>query len=338
MRRLNLRKAAKAPITFGAALLGPQKRGPGQQRLWILTYHRVLPADDPRHALEEPGMVVSPATLANQLDIVGKLFTVTHLGDWLRRRQQGKPLPERACAITFDDGWRDNYEFALPVLRAAEVPATVFVATEMLGTRQQFWPNRLANALMKQEKQEPSLALDWLRPLVPFPLNERPDQAQLTRIIAYCKQRDDQWIEEQLARTEEILGCGHHPKDKPDLMSWEELREMTTGGLVTVGSHTCTHRRLNSSLDDKILHNEIVESSRQIAERLGQPPSLFCYPNGDADSRARQLVAQHYEGAVTTRRGINASDVNPYSLSRIGIDEQGCGTPLRLRARLSGWL
>ncbi len=79
-------------------------------------------------------MIVTPDSFRQQLRIIKQLFTVMPLSEWSRRQAEGKPLPQRACAITFDDGWRDNFEYALPILQQEQTPATVFAVAGMIGT------------------------------------------------------------------------------------------------------------------------------------------------------------------------------------------------------------
>src|SRR5262245_47823275 len=95
--------------------------------LLVLTYHRVLPASHPDRAVEQPGMYVAPETLAMHLRVLKRNFELIHLSEWLQRASSGRQLPKRACCISFDDGWRDNFEFGYPVLRDANVPATIFL-------------------------------------------------------------------------------------------------------------------------------------------------------------------------------------------------------------------
>lgn len=332
-----LKRLLKAPAIGAAALFGPHRQTllPGtDDRLWVLMYHRVLPADDPRHAAEEPGMVVTPATLQLHLRLLKRFFTVMTLEEWLTRRTKQQSLPKRACAITFDDGWLDNYEYAAPILAAEGVPATIFAVSEMLGTARRFWPNRLADLTARLDEPGVQDAMAWLQPLTT--VTAPPDQEQLAKLILRCKERSDAWLTAQLDRAEAAVGSTSPAK--PPLMSYEQLRELVADGIFNVGSHTCNHFRLLPALEDAVLEREIVASKRQLEEQLGRPVNLFCYPNGDADPRATRLVKEHYLGAVTTRRGINTSAASSVELARIGLHDDGSRSSLEFQARLSAWL
>jgi peptidoglycan/xylan/chitin deacetylase (PgdA/CDA1 family) len=334
----SLRAAAKLPLLTAGWLLGPQRWGGGTTpQLWILMYHRVLPAADPRFGAEEPGMVVTPETLDLHLQIAKQRFTLISLEEWITRRDAGHALPRRACAITFDDGWLDNYEYALPVLERHQVPATIFVVAEMLGSQRRFWPNRLTALLAQADVPEVRSALSWLTPLLTSPVTCRPDRERLATIVGTCKQQSDDWLNARLDEAEQRIGEVRHRGEKPSLMNWEQLTRMQASGLVSVGSHTCNHYRLLPQLHSETLQREIISSKTIIEERLGKPATLFCFPNGDADHRARALVAQHYRAAVTTQRGINSATSDAHQLKRIALHEDGSHTAMRFEARLSAW-
>ncbi|MEX1034286.1 MAG: polysaccharide deacetylase family protein, partial [Cellvibrionaceae bacterium] len=150
----------QASLDYAAYLFGTHKRTPKQPALWILMYHRILPKTDPRYAAEEPGMVVEPHTFEMHLEVLQRHFTLIPLGEWLSRRRNGQSLPPKSCALTFDDGWTDNYEYAFPILKRYKAPATLFAVSHMIGTNEMFWPNRLA--LLLRQPREYLTTLPWL--------------------------------------------------------------------------------------------------------------------------------------------------------------------------------
>ena len=331
-----IKRMLKTSAQHLAATVGRQRWPGGKPRLWVLMYHRVLPASDPRFAEEEPGMVVTPETFRLHLQIAAECFELMPLSAWLQRREAGQTLPAKACAITFDDGWRDNYEFALPVLRETQTPATLFAVAEMIGTNRQFWPNRIATLLTRHRRallERPDA--DWLADALRRHA-EQSEREQLAAVIAACKAMGDEAIEHRLDRLEQALPSFAAPA--PALADWQQLREMASTGLVEIGSHTSNHRRLLPTLDAATLSHEIVASKSTLENNLDAPVELFCYPNGDVSPGALQLVREHYRLAVTTRRGINHAATPAHELQRIGMHEDATRTRTSTLARLSGLL
>lgn len=332
-----VRRILKETLRRGAALAGPHRWPSQRPRLWVLMYHRILPNDDPRTTSEEPGMVVTPETLRRHLEWLASSFEIVHLVDWIDRARSGRTLPPRACAITFDDGWRDNFQFAFPILREASTPATVFAVSHMIGTQESFWPNRLANLLRDPRLRESGTTLAQRLPsFVALPKDRPPIGAELSTIISEAKSLTEMEILGLVTEAEVLLGSEQSPERS--LMNWEELTTMIGSGLVDVGSHTCHHTRLTNSTPVETTCREILESKRLLEDRLGRPVRLFCYPNGDVSKKGHDLVREHYDAAVTTRRFINTLATPRFGLGRIGLHEDISRQETAFFARLSGWL
>ncbi|MDB6063067.1 MAG: putative xylanase/chitin deacetylase [Verrucomicrobiaceae bacterium] len=334
---LRIKNAVKAPLHFLADQLGPHRYSTRKNQLWVLMYHRILPVHDPRYRTEEPGMIVTPESFRQQLRIIKQLFAVMPLSEWTQRRASNQPLPARACAITFDDGWRDNFEFALPALQAEQLPATVFAVSDMIGTKQQFWPNRLSRLLALADIDRQALrSFDWLQAFTTYQTSGVHSREAIAALINECKRLSDPQLRTNLDAMEADTGLASLPE--PSLMNWSEVRQMQATGLVEIGSHTCHHTRLVKGLPEKTLHAEIVDSRSKLEAQLEKPVTLFCYPNGDFSAAAAKLVSENYAAAVTTQSGINALPASTHQLHRIGIHEDVSNTPTRFRARLSGWI
>lgn len=310
------------------------------QRLLVLMYHRVLPANHPDRVTEQPGMYVSPQTLAMHVRILRQHFEFIDLGDWVQRAGSGQSVPRLACALTFDDGWRDNFEFAFPILRAERVPATIYVLSDLMGTQYRFWPNRLARLLGNSRNNDAYAGWPlWLKremmqaagTRIELPLSV----TQIDSLIARCKllQTDDAMLE--LLRNIDAAGNSHDGRVDRDLMNWDEARHMLASGLITFGSHTRRHIRLNERTAADILRDEICESRWTIERQLNTPVNSFCYPNGDHCPAAVELVRAGYSAAVTTRRAWNSIMTNPYLLNRVGLHEDVSSTAHAFVSRLA---
>ena len=328
---------------IAAALLAPLAtvmwRRSTEPRLLVLMYHRVLPQDHPDRANEQPGMYVSPATLAMHLEVLKRHFEIVHLDDWMRRAAERQPLPRLACAVTFDDGWRDNFQYAFPILQAAAVPATIYLLPDLMGTRYSFWPNRLARLLSAADNNAVSAGWPaWLRAEIaaaapgrqaPLPL----PMTQIDAVIDRCKSRyTDDTLLEMLDAVIARRGAG---ADERDLLSWEEAQEMAAGGLIRFGSHTRRHIRLDARAPANVLEDEICASRTAIEQRLGAAVSSFCYPNGDHCPAAVEFVRTAYRTAVTTHKGWNSPSSDPHLLNRVGVHEDVSSTSAAFVSRLA---
>lgn len=314
-----------------------------EPQLLILMYHRVLPLTDKRTQREEPGMIVTPETFRLHLETLKNDFEIIHLSKWLALKENGVALPARACAITFDDGWADNYEFAFPILRELEVPATIFLVSEMIGTGQQFWPERFALAVTSIAQNHFELwshsALDWIRKTsVHYAFNAvPPNREELSEMIANAKVLPDHEIHAHLDNIEETFNLSVE-KEKASLLNWQQLSEMLASGLVEAGSHTCNHIRFNESTHRSVLEHEVISSKLQIEKKTGHTVHTFCFPNGDYTPEALALVRQHYAGGVSTQAGWNSASTDSCLLQRIGVHEDVAKDRVAFLARLSGWI
>lgn len=304
-----------------------------KHKLWILMYHRVLPKNDPRFDLEEPGMIVTPSTLDMHLTELKKHFELVSLDNWVKSYEQGKPLPDKACAITFDDGWFDNYEYAMPILRAHQVPATVFAVAEKANTDFRFWPNIVLGLIsMKSSKK-----------LARHPMFE--EASELARSdysgerAAECLLNLKKYSEDEIFRALDSINWKKaFKKSKPELMGWKQLIELQDSGLITIGSHTNTHRRLETELSDAVLEDEIGASRTKLQDALDSRIDYFCFPNGIYNEKTLNLVRQNYRAAVTTDHGINDSETLAlHELKRIALHDDISNTPAKFRARIAGW-
>lgn len=333
---VHVKRAVRRSIGRVAPIAWSLKR---KNSLTILTYHRVLPEDHPDRLVEQPGMYVSPQTLAMHLRVLEQYFDLIDLREWLERRENGEALPTRACSITFDDGWRDNYQFALPVLKASGVPVTIFLVADFIGSDYEFWPNRLARLLRGRagqpghsneiERLLASLGIKLGNVEMPLSLDD------VDRIIGACKAVPDDRMNQMLAGLDQLgpnEGIGH----RRHIMDVAEIAEMSSTGRIRFGSHSRRHLRLLKQLPPDKLHEEIVQSRVVLRRLTGQEIDVFCYPNGDYSSEAIRLVRSEYRAAVTTDPGWNFAETDACLLKRVSLHDDISSDEQSFLARVGG--
>lgn len=336
-----LLKSAAAGLLAGTGtarrLLARNARG----RTGILMYHRVL-SPRQRHPGIEPGMFVDSRTFRQQVAFLKQHCRVVSL-DRILEIHQGGGGPEGdepMCALTFDDGWADFYEHAYPVLKAHQVPATVFLPTDYIGTGRWFWTDRLGFLLHGREiKGGPAQSgAESGHPLVRRILSAPgPLQARLAAAIAELKALPQEEIEEVLQETAAALRVAPAPPGRA-FLTWEEVREMAGSGLVSFGSHTAGHAIL-TTIGEAAVAEELVRSRQKLeAEKIVSRDAVsFCYPNGNHNGKiARQVREAGYCLAVTTRNGWNGPEQDRFALNRIPIHNDMTASRPMFLSRLAG--
>jgi peptidoglycan/xylan/chitin deacetylase (PgdA/CDA1 family) len=258
-----------------------------------------------RHTWSAPAMLVSQRTMAAQLDWLGRRYEFVELDQLAKnldsKRRRSKPL----AAVTFDDGYADVYRNGLPVLARKGIPATVFVVTDLIGTRGLQLHDRL-NALMRlaNRRFEASGIVSLFDRHRLEPPRWRADgawsQAQVTRLAETLLATQPRATLDRLAEDlERYVMVPHEVAETLQALDWSMLRELQRAG-VTVGSHTRSHRVLpNESATDAL--EEIAGSKRALEEGLATPVRHFSFPNGHFDEATLRAVrSAGYQYAYST--------------------------------------
>ncbi len=280
-------------------------------RLTIVIFHRVLAQPDP--------LFPEDVDTRRFDEICGWLATwyrVLPLDEAVRRLQQGV-LPARALAITFDDGYADNHDLALPILCSHGLCATFFIATGFLdGGR--MWNDTVVESLRRCKA--PRLALGELGLPGVGELALETDAARrqaIDRVLAATKYLPPLARQAAVERIAERAGA-----DLPDnlMMRSDQVRAMSDAGMQ-IGAHTVSHPIL-ARLDDTQARAEVTLSKGQLEDLLGRPVTLFAYPNGkpgeDFSPRDAQVVQRAgFAAAVSTASGAaRAGDGRMFQLPR----------------------
>jgi peptidoglycan/xylan/chitin deacetylase (PgdA/CDA1 family) len=304
MRQLrnNVIRAGLGALYFSGAhhLLRPLLSGVGA----IFMLHHVRPA---REAAFQPNrhLEVTPDFLrATLCHLRSRDIDIVSMDELHERLLQGR-FARRFAAFTLDDGYRDNLDHALPVLREFDAAATVYVASDFAEGIGRLWWAALEAVIGSTEQIEVTTGTSTLRLDATTPAAK---QAAFDHLHGWLRALP---TEHDLVREIGAL-CATHHIDMDALcrslcLSWGELRQLAADPLVSIGAHTVSHCNL-ARQSEQAAAQEMAESRARIEAALGCPVQHFAYPYGDREAAGERefalAAASGFKTAVTTRPGM----------------------------------
>lgn len=303
-------------------------------KAFILMYHRVMASVDNQPCFVQPGMVVTTASFERQIVFLRDRFEIVFFEDLVDKALKGEDIGE-LCAITFDDGWCDNFTDAFPILEKYRVPATIFLATGFVGTDRMFWPEEICyyldrNAAGASDPDSgPAAYSSFIRDISGYRHCIR--ETFFDRSIEILKGYSPSDREEILEYFRSVLKTDPIPRQ---MLSWDESREMFASGLVRFGAHTVNHEMLDQVSLQKA-KDEICKSRKEIEYCLGSNINIFSYPNGNHNESIRNILAENgFNLAVTTRKGFFDRDISLLEIPRIAVHEDVSSSIPMFRSRI----
>jgi len=301
------------------------RRVSAQQRIFILMYHRV---DYQAYPFFE--VVVKPEIFEKQIRFLNRFYKIVDLGD-LKNVASHQPFGKDIVVITFDDGYRDNYIHAFPILKKYHIPATIFLTTGYINTHRLLWYDQLAWILYKTESTPDRAALvkSGLAPEIVteverfFNAGSSAHISILRSLVAKLKVLSAKNKKETLDRLAKALNIRKTADNgERAMLSWEEIREMSTHG-ISFGCHTVSHPVL-SAIPLQEARKEIIESKKMIEKQLSKPVKTFAYPFGkeiDYSKEVVKLIADEgFEYSCTATPGFERFPIDdPFVLKRKGV-------------------
>jgi len=314
-------------------------------RAAVLVYHRVgIGSIDPWQ------LTVDPEIFAGQMETLARDWSPMSLEELVEGFQMRR-LPERAVAVTFDDGYADNLEVAAPILVEHAIPVTLFVATDLIDAGGRPWWDELASLLLEPARLPLTLTLSsgnghhWRIPSVSD--EERRSASSLnpwdaqpgTRLRAFY----EVWLTlraldaaRREAAINEIADWSHAPRlSERVLLTWEQLREFAALPGFELGAHTRTHPVLPSCSEEGA-RAEIAGGADRLRAETGVEVEQFAYPFGAWSPSVARLVAKlGFTAAYTTdARGISWRS-SPHALPRVPAERHAPGEFARLLVDLA---
>lgn len=303
-----------------SGLLSVAERVRMADRAPVFMYHRILSRKERNTGYVQPGMFVSTDSFRKQISYLSRKFRIVPFEELVERVSGGKSIGGM-CAITFDDGWRDNYTEAFPVLKELGVPATIFLATGFMGSNRMFWPEEIChmyggNQTFAVPENAPYLLRRFCQEITTFEQDDR--EAFLEGVIALLKGYMPSERQEILAY---LRTLHESTSDTRQMLNWDEIRTMHDSGLIRFGAHTVNHELLDQVALSQA-REEIAASRLHIEKCLGRKVGVFAYPNGNYNNEIQDILAEHgFHAAVTTRRGYLDSKKSLMEVPRIAMHE-----------------
>jgi peptidoglycan/xylan/chitin deacetylase (PgdA/CDA1 family) len=232
-------------------------------------------------------------------------------------------IPKRTIALTFDDGFYNNYSVAYPILKHYKIPASIFITTELVGADKLLWPEQLAVLLTLSPKKSVKLGIQTLR--IESLDEKSTSYLQITKYFSTLTAEQIKSTITDLLNQSELSQKDIRQSDLYEplrFMTWQEITEMKKSGLIDIGSHTMSHRRLAHLPQDEA-SEEIKVSKRKIEMRLKICRS-FAYPHGRTDIDFREEHTQMaldagYDILLTADPASVTKKHSTSNLPRIGI-------------------
>lgn len=276
----------------------------------IIPYHMIV--DEPNGFYPE----TSTSDFEKQIVHLSRNYRVVSLDEIVDRVKNRRPL-RRCVAITFDDGFRDNYEIAYPILRKYNVPATIFLTTGYIENGTAPWFIKLRYIFMQTAKTHFHLSHNGA--IISQPMHTKDEKfAASDRAMVCLKKCPDEERLPLLDRLCDELEVKDFKGLNNVMLTLDQIKEMSGNG-ISFGAHTVNHPILSrTSLE--MAKREIRESKKTIEKKIGRPVTSFAYPFGKKAQYSSDLFPVleklGFTCAVTTEKFPNNCKINLFELNR----------------------
>ena len=289
----------------------------------ILMYHRIIPKEKVDWKVQS-GMYVDPVTFDIHMQYLKDNYEILPLNEVLNLNHIIAKNNKMSVFLTFDDAWRDNYEYAFPLLEKYKIPATIFLPTGYIGTDRMFWTDQIALLLDKyltmKNKDKYCNKYDEMHENI-INVRRRLNNHYET-CLSILKNKSEEDITKLIS---ELSSCCkvNCKTGRSNHLSIDELRIMQRSKVIYYGSHTVSHKIL-TNLNIVAIKYELEESKQWLLknELVDAEFIPFSYPNGNYNSLIEKLVIDAgYHLAVSTDKKLNTISTDRFKLGRINIHE-----------------
>jgi peptidoglycan/xylan/chitin deacetylase (PgdA/CDA1 family) len=284
-------------LAYVSGALGRYHEARNRNTLTVVMFHRVLGVDDERWAHADPRYTMTGEQLEQCIEFFGNHYTLVDIAAVQAAARREQALPARALLVTFDDGWADTEEYALPVLLRRRCPAVVFVVSSAVGASHGFWQERLFR-VWKSGADPDVLAPAWRR--ASTETDPPPENWQSSESVRLLIARHRPLVPSaRLALVEQLEG--EMPTGRPELLTRDQLRALHRAG-IEIGAHGVTHEALAETSSGV---GELRESKSRLTELVGAPIETMSFPHGSYDAELLRAAAEAFKLVFTSDGCLN---------------------------------
>jgi peptidoglycan/xylan/chitin deacetylase (PgdA/CDA1 family) len=297
-------RAAKNLIALGAGVTGVTahlRRRARRGGVHAFGYHRVGDAGGPFF----PGFPAEE--FDRQCAFLARHYEVVPLVELGERLRAGDPVGHLA-SISFDDGYRDNLEVALPILERHGLPATIFLPTRAIDTGEPLWHDRVALIFERTRCDRVVLEVGGREHAFDLP-DTRARLTAMTGALRALKTVRETEVDGAVESLRSAAGVADYRPLWRDMLDWDDVRAMIPRG-IDFGAHSVHHSILAHLSTDEV-RREVTESKRRIEDETGEACRVFAYPNGEPGVDFTPEIEAMVAEAGFTCAGSRGFDANP---------------------------
>lgn len=283
-------------------------------KLLVLTYHRVSPEAESNLL----NTIITLKTFIKQIDILSGKYPVVKLSEAINQCQSGQAWSKTQVVLTFDDGYRDNYEIVFPILKQKGLPATFFLVTDYIGRNKPLWDWEIVTMLNKN--------IDRIE-IEGEIIHKRKKESDLSfafRILDKMRSagfKERQKVMDFLREHSKIENLPDFSRDS--CMTWEQVKDMSDAGME-IGAHSISHRSLSRVPLEEALY-EIKGSKKIIEKNTNKPCNHFAFPFGSQRDYNQTLIDHvrnaGFQTCLLNIHGYNHVKKDGFCFKRIIIEE-----------------
>lgn len=298
-------------LVFGLRLANRFNRS----NIAVLKYHSVQERQDLFDDALCPSTIVPTSAFQTHMEMVAEAYDPVTMDDIVKFTRGEAKMPKKPVAVTFDDGYRDNFAIAGPILDKTGIRATIYVTAGSVGNEHPPWFVRVRHAVWSTKIQECAGLTNGI-----LKIHDRDDRVAAARLLARrCAKLVGEELDQEVRRIEQMLEVDPFVPQERLMMDWEEIRRMAEAGHV-IGSHTVSHPNVAHLSEDE-MNRELKESKKMIEEEIGRTVDHFSYPNPALTPHMTETTTiavrkARYQTAVVSTYGQMNLNCDRYSIKR----------------------